>query len=126
MTFRKSVSWLLLGLYLATNAHFGEWLKLPELVQHYEEHQLMDSDLSWLEFVVMHYFDEERHTGDHDEDHDLPFQHCCQYFFADFKGLQQSHLSGLNLLSESNQRAMSAPKAFNFALLAHDIWHPPR
>ncbi|RYJ38889.1 hypothetical protein NU08_2114 [Flavobacterium anhuiense] len=50
-----------------------QFYKLPVLMQHYQEHkQLMD--LSFLDFLSMHYWGEDLKDNDSDRDMQLPFK----------------------------------------------------
>lgn len=67
----------LLVLYINSYTEFHEILRLPLLVQHYKEHKLLVEDLSFWEFLVMHYKTDVAHD---DQDNTLPFKdkaHSC-------------------------------------------------
>lgn len=59
---------------LIPGADFSQLSKLPELYSHYVVH-LNEEKSSFLEFVVVHYFDLSEHQSDQPHDHHkLPFQ----------------------------------------------------
>ena len=49
-------------------------MKLPMLIEHFNEHKEKDNALSLWGFLTMHYSQEDDHDGDKDEDMKLPFK----------------------------------------------------
>jgi hypothetical protein len=67
----------LLFLYLTSFTEFSEILRLPILLEHYREHQSKVEDLSFMEFLTMHYETDVAHD---ETDNSLPFKghdHSC-------------------------------------------------
>lgn len=60
---------------MAMNLTWGhDWVHLPGLWRHYQEHRVEQQELSFLGFIALHYGD--RHHRDNDRTHqELPFQH---------------------------------------------------
>jgi hypothetical protein len=63
----------LIALYLIASTEFHQVLKLPLLVQHYTEHHDQVQDMTFWEFLVMHYETDVPHD---DQDMSLPFKDC--------------------------------------------------
>lgn len=63
----------ILSLYLIASTEFHQVLRLPLLVQHYVEHREKVSDITFWEFLVMHYKTDVPHD---DQDISLPFKDC--------------------------------------------------
>ena len=63
----------LLGFYLLASTEFHQVLRLPLLVQHYAEHCEQVSDMTFWEFLTMHYETDVPHD---DQDMRLPFKDC--------------------------------------------------
>lgn len=63
----------LVSMYLITSTEFHQVLKLPLLVKHYVEHQEKVNDITFWEFLVMHYKTDVAHD---DQDMSLPFKDC--------------------------------------------------
>jgi hypothetical protein len=61
----------LLALYINSYTEFHEALRLPVLFEHYAEHKSLVSDISFWEFLVMHYKSDVNHD---DHDGQLPFK----------------------------------------------------
>lgn len=67
----------LLALYINSYTEFHEVLRLPLLIEHYREHKQQVEDLSFWDFLVMHYKTDVAHDN---QDHRLPFKdraHSC-------------------------------------------------
>jgi len=62
----------------------GDVVKIPELVEHYQEHKVENND-SFLSFLNKHYGSEKEGHKSEDPDHqDLPFHHA-HHFCVDLK-----------------------------------------
>ena len=63
----------LLSFYLLASTEFHQILSLPLLVKHYVEHREQVADMTFLQFLVMHYKTDVPHD---DQDMKLPFKTC--------------------------------------------------
>jgi hypothetical protein len=68
---KRLLSISLLALYLNSFTEMHEVLRLPILFEHYAEHKQQVNDLSFWEFLVMHYETDVNHD---DHDGQLPFK----------------------------------------------------
>jgi hypothetical protein len=75
---RKTIVISLLLVFLCANTEIGQLLKLPNLVHHFLEHEKehdADHDISFVEFITIHYSDKRHHHGKDKQDHQsLPFK----------------------------------------------------
>lgn len=73
--FVKPTLHLLFAAFMALNLTWGhDWVHVPGLLKHYEEHKAEHSGLDLLDFLAMHYADAEH--GDSEGPHEeLPFNH---------------------------------------------------
>jgi hypothetical protein len=101
-------------------------VKIPELVEHFQEHQEKYGD-SYIDFINKHYGAEKNHHNSEDnEDHqDLPFHHS-SHFCIDLK-------VDLPQLKTIAQKFESATLKHYFvyqpphtASAAHSLFHPPK
>ncbi len=51
-----------------------QFLKLPVLVEHFIEHRSETHNLSFKDYIVLHYFDSKAEDGDYERDMQLPFR----------------------------------------------------
>jgi hypothetical protein len=68
---KQLLSISLLVLYLNSFTEFHELLRLPILVEHFQEHKLQVNDITFWEFLVMHYKTDVPHDN---QDNELPFK----------------------------------------------------
>ena len=69
---KKWVSILLLSLYLVSTTELNQLLKLPILVEHYIEHKGLNPEMTFTEFLKIHY-DHPVKDSDYKTDQKLPF-----------------------------------------------------
>ncbi|WP_417941189.1 hypothetical protein [Flavobacterium sp. RS13.1] len=70
---RKTIVYIFILLIASNSSFIQQFYKLPVLIQHFEEHkQLMD--LSFMDFLSMHYWGEDLKDNDGDRDMQLPFK----------------------------------------------------
>lgn len=92
----KHLSIILLSLWMTIISLFPKTdvcylVDMPTLVEHYQEHQKTDN-LSFWQFIVMHYTHSEHKSQEHEKHKHLPFQHhhveCCSVLVLETKSLQ--------------------------------------
>ena len=74
---RKVIAMLMLSVTLLSSAmDLHDLAKLPRLLEHYQEHRKKSSDVSFLDFLNLHYGSEaERHDKEEHQKHtSLPFK----------------------------------------------------
>jgi hypothetical protein len=59
--------------YLVASTELHQVFKMPLLFQHYTEHKVQVTEMTFLEFLVMHYKTDVPHD---DQDMKLPFKDC--------------------------------------------------
>lgn len=69
---RKTLVILLVSIHLIGNTEVGQLLRAPQLISHYFQHHRQDPDISFLEFIVMHYWGDDGTAADDDLDSKLP------------------------------------------------------
>lgn len=113
----------LLFFYLVSFTEFSEVLRLPLLVQHYTEHRDKVTDLSFMEFLTMHYKTDVAHD---DQDMSLPFKHCDHSCFSQILVLPVQKI----VLTENTENTTQSYTSFYLLhepqLLAGDIFQPPK
>jgi len=77
---KKLSSILFLSVYLLTATELSQVLKFPVLWEHFHEHQLLNSNVSLVDFLKEHYFNGGRQNPDYTRDMQLPFKthNACQ------------------------------------------------
>jgi hypothetical protein len=61
-------------IYLISSTELHEFLKIPLLIEHFEEHKQEKDKLSFSEFLKGHYVGEENNDIDYNKNQKLPFK----------------------------------------------------
>jgi len=110
-------------IYLVSFTEFKEVLRLPLLLQHYGEHKDQVAEMSFFEFLTMHYETDEAHD---DRDNRLPFKDCGHSFIGQVVVLPIQKFS----LAEQTEIRANTYQFFYLQhepkLIAADIFQPPK
>jgi len=123
MTMLRFAAISLFLIYLISFTEFKEVLRLPLLVQHYGEHKELAGEMSFFEFLVMHYETDVAHD---DRDNRLPFKDCSQSFIG------QVVVLPIQKISLADRSEVNTPDYQFFylqhepKLIASDIFQPPK
>ena len=69
---RKNLAILLISIHLIGNTEMGQLFKLPQLVNHFFQHERLNPGLNFFEFITMHYAGDDGTKADDDIDDQLP------------------------------------------------------
>lgn len=122
---RRIIAILCLALLLFTNTELYQLVKLPVLLEHYQEHQ--SGGMSFLGFLQEHYFNGGTRNPDYERDMQLPFKtptHIASIAFV----LTVPHQPEVTLepLSEQDDIVYTAYSDWLPATYLQDIFQPPR
>jgi hypothetical protein len=70
---------LFLAVYLFSATEAYQLLKLPVVFQHFKEHKKEDKNISFLQFLAMHYLHGSPKDKDYERDMQLPFKTSGEY-----------------------------------------------
>ena len=114
---------VLLAFYLNSYTEVHEFFRMPILVEHYVEHKQKVNDLTFWEFLVMHY---ETDTNHDSTDGQLPFKVLGHSLIAISMTLpiQKINISETVLISEVNHSFNYQESYFGSSL--DSIFQPPR
>lgn len=68
------LSIVLLSAYLISSTEFSQLLKLPLLLEHFNEHKTLNEGTTFWSFMMMHYTNNDVKYADHEQDMQLPFK----------------------------------------------------
>lgn len=71
---KKLIAILFLSIYVVSATELHELFKLPNLVEHFIEHQSEDKSTTLINFLVMHYTSADDGDEDNSKDMQLPFK----------------------------------------------------
>ena len=124
---KRVISILFLSAYLFSFTELHQLLKLPVLIEHFQEHRQEESSISLWSFLKMHYLEKIVVDKDYQRDQQLPLRDadCGMMTVSNLYECQQSAVE-ISLPAES-------PREFNFydeiskpRFAAYDIFQPPR
>jgi hypothetical protein len=120
---KQLVAALFLFAYISSTTEFHEALRLPLLFEHYAEHQAKVADLTFWEFLAMHYKTDVAHD---DHDNQLPFKVPGHEFAATIIALPVAKvaLKENNLPEKVNHHFAYREASFESQL--SDIFQPPK
>ena len=108
----------------------GQLLKIPNLVDHFLEHQKEhdhDHDISLVEFIKIHYSDQQHHHKKGDNEHQsLPFKtlnHTTNSLLAFHK--VDTFLFRKNIAALKSSTIVFNPHLYNSSVFVN-IWLPPK
>lgn len=113
----------LLVLYINSYTEFHEALRIPILLEHYSEHRQLVNDLSFLEFLTMHYKSDASHD---DQDNRLPFKDTHHTFTVPSIVLPIQKIVLEETIALTNITHSSTYREANIASHLSDIFQPPR
>ena len=121
---RHFLSILLISIYLISFTEVHQLLKMPVLVEHFIEHRQLTNDLTFFEFLSLHYNSEVAHDSD---DMQLPFKdfgHCVAVQTMVIPS------SKIELKEKASSESFISHSVFykKFVVASHlsEIWQPPR
>jgi len=126
----KALSHWLLASFLAMNLTWGhDWVHLPQLVHHYQEHRAEQEGLSFLDFLAMHYAERDHQHNDRSHE-DLPFkthQHGPGIDHGNLKQTVSDPLRAVSFPELSGERDHPLPRQDD-PLMGHlaELLRPPR
>lgn len=127
---RKSIIISLVTLFLSANTEMVQLLKIPNLIDHLLEHENQQDPehaISFLEFIKMHYAEQEHHHKKDDKEHQgLPFKtlnHNANTILAFQK--MQIFAFAKNVIIPKNSPGVFYPQLYNSGVY-NNIWLPPK
>lgn len=73
---RAIVIHILIGAFLLYATPLQQFIKLPALLAHYSEHKTSTPDITFTDFLFMHYIGDDGVPDDEQKDMELPFMKC--------------------------------------------------
>jgi hypothetical protein len=114
---------VLLAAYLIGSTEFHQVLRLPLLVEHYTEHRAQVQEMSFWEFLVMHYKTDVPHD---DTDMSLPFKDCHHASAVSFTVLPSQRITlALSAMAPSKPLHFFNNSFFHSSYLGK-IFQPPK
>ncbi|MBL7788994.1 MAG: hypothetical protein JNL75_04080 [Chitinophagales bacterium] len=113
----------ILFIYVFASTPFLELVKLPQLYTHYIDHKKENQQMTFTEFLYLHYGDE-AHAEDHNS---LPFKSCNYIYFL----ILEMPANVIIVKCHEIQKKIDTPLRYIYESLyifqyLNTIWQPPR
>lgn len=125
---RQLIAIILLFLYLFTSTEISELLKLPQLAQHYKEHQQEQEEITFAAFLHQHYLLGEVNDADKKQDMKLPYKSIdftnsiCFTVLPSIISIEYLKTTDFEVLKPANSFYVNCFSSNNFS----SIWQPPK
>lgn len=125
---KKLIAILFLSVYVVSATELHEFLKLPELVEHFMEHKSENHKTTLIEFLTMHYSSPSSGVAHNTDDTDLPFKShhdCGNVNYIAFMSFEMFQLDVKTTPIESKSYNTYSSEFISSAYLS-SIWQPPK
>ncbi|WP_072783748.1 hypothetical protein [Flavobacterium haoranii] len=121
---KKIIAIFLITIFLCANTSIGQLLKVPNLLEHYKEHQkkVATSSISFVQFLKLHY--SKKFENNQEEHQNLPFKtfdNVTSVFTISFINLQIQLIKSIITCKQK----FFYNKSFKSKLVI-SIWMPPK
>jgi hypothetical protein len=125
---KKTICILFLGVYLISSTELRQLLKFPLLIQHYAEHKAENQSLTLLQFLAMHYNDEDIIDLDYSKDQQLPFKSQDGYTGSALSVFEPTAVYTLipKASFDITRIHFIANDDFTHSVFLSSIWQPPK
>ena len=114
---------VLLGCYLLASTEIHQVLRLPLLVQHYAEHREQVNDMTFWEFLTMHYETDVPHD---DQDMSLPFKDCHHSLTAQSIAMPAQKITLAAPVPSSSKKSLLTDFVCIHSSYLEEIFQPPK
>ena len=125
---KKVIPILFLSMYLVSTTELYQLVKLPFLVEHFNEFQKENSESSLWGFLCMHYVSGDKNDADNDKDMKLPFkshESCSSSNIVAFASNVFSIAIDKPFINETTTFPLF-DESFIGASFQSTIWQPPK
>lgn len=127
---KKYFSILFISIYLFSAFEMNEYLKIPILVEHFNEHQQENPKLSLWIFIMDHYSHGEVFDADYEKDMKLPFKSHNHSGCSCFNITFLAPILTFDFENKSFQNEFKKPNfVYTFSFISNfhsSIWQPPK
>ena len=121
---KKIIAIFLITIFLCANTSIGQLLKVPNLLEHYKEHQISlgNNAISFVQFLKLHY--SKKFENNQEEHQNLPFKtfdNVTSVFTISFTNLQIQLIKSIITCKQK----FFYNKSFKSKLVI-SIWMPPK
>ncbi len=113
--------------FALSSVELDELLKFSNLIEHFKEHQQLNNQLTFSEFLFRHYSIPDDHDGDTEKDEKLPFKKHHDCFLAQIQIVLHQHTSiKLKVIEEEISEPLFHIEENLPQGSLSNIWQPPK
>jgi len=124
---KKTIAILFISLYVFSATELNQFFKLPILFEHFSEHKTENKNITFLQFLKIHY--QGNHAPDNDDlkDKRLPFKsHGNSFSTQIFAVLPAFSEIEIPVFTDNNKSVTIHKNQFIPTLQLESIWQPPK
>lgn len=116
-----------LAIYILTATECNQLLKFPILIEHFSEHKEANNEISFFDFLYMHYQGHDFNDNDQNQDMKLPFKSHSDFASIDMQFVTvHTETISLHIIGKINESEILR-KRLNFkSSYLSEIWQPPK
>jgi hypothetical protein len=125
---KKFTAILLLTAYLFSTTELHQLLKLPLVFEHFAEHRKENKNISFLQFLDLHFMHGSPRDKDYSEDMKLPFKTAdsCTATISPVLMPQLVQALGIPVIIPTETKVRILDAWFNPSSYLSSIWQPPK
>jgi hypothetical protein len=124
---KKIISISFIIIFLFANTEIGEILKLPNLIHHYIEHEESNNDISFVDFLNIHYNKNTNHSDNKHDHQNLPFKTVCSHSVNTIIAFEnQTFFSFRKIILIPSKIKIPFCQQFYSSFAFANIWQPPK
>ena len=113
--------------FILSSIELDELLKFSNLIEHFKEHQQLNNQLTFSDFLFNHYSIPDDHDGDTEKDEKLPFKKHHECFLAQIQIVLHQHASiKLKVIEVEISEPLFHIKENLTQGSLSNIWQPPK
>ncbi len=125
---KKPIAIFFLSLYLFSTTEANQLLKMPLIFEHFKEHKALNKDLSFIQFLDIHYMHQCPKGKDNSKDMQLPFKTVSHSIFSISSAIVPTTAKIKWFIQLDNIQKIKSNLQNQFLLSTYlsNIWQPPR
>ncbi|MES2519798.1 MAG: hypothetical protein V4585_16905 [Bacteroidota bacterium] len=127
---KKIIAISLVLFYQMATTELYQLLKLPFLIEHFMEHSQQNKDITFFDFIYLHYTEADDKDGDYEKDMKLPFKTHNSSVSTNIVAFVENTIVNIKLnfkpIFVELKSLIICKKVFFASSYLSNIWQPPK